>query len=151
MKELFTLTEERLLKDLMNIMIPPIDDLLGAGDLGLLDEIKDLFLKRPHYIKSIKKVIEALSLHPETRLSGGFFGMKDEKKINVIKEIENELSEDFKKLTQALFSVYYLDERIKSRIGWDIKSPQPKGFDLPPWNPKILDNVKKLKPFWKAV
>ncbi len=151
MKELLTLTEERLLKALMNIMIPPNDDLLGAGDLGLLDEIKDIFLKRAPYIKSIKKVIEALSLYPAVRLSGGFFGMGNEEKINAIKEIENELSEDFKKLTQAIFSVYYLDERVKSRIGWDIKSPQPNGFDLPPWNPKILENVKKLKPFWKAV
>ena len=57
----------------------------------------------------------------------------------------------FDKFVDLIYIVYYSDERVHQRIGWRSGPLQPLGWELPVWDPAILEKVSKREPFWRKV
>ena len=133
----------------MDLLIPAVDNLPGAGSMGLIIELEKLCKKYEIVYFSIKRIINAIELDPISRANGSFLFMDEEKQIEILETIELNLSEDFSIFLNGIYSIYYMDKNVKKRIDWEYNSIQPQGFEIKPWDESILDEIKKRKPFWK--
>ena len=148
-KEKFLSLKHPILIKIMDLIIPAVDDLAGAGSMGLIIELEKLCKKYEIVYFSIKRIINAIELDPISRANGSFLFMDEEKQIEILETIELNLSEDFSIFLNGIYSIYYMDKNVKKRIDWEYNSIQPQGFEIKPWNESILEEIKKRKPFWK--
>jgi hypothetical protein len=65
--------------------------------------------------------------------------------------VETNLPAQFGEFVELVYGNYYTDSRVHERIGWVGRPPQPEGFDLEPWDPAVLENMRKREPFWRQV
>ena len=138
-----------LLKEAMDIIIPPVDDLPGAGEMGLAQNAEEIADRIPEYGLAVRRVVDALTLDPSARAEGGFSALEQEQRIDALKSIEASMPELFDKFVDIVYIAYYSDERVHNRIGWRSGPLQPLGWELPPFDPEILETVAKRKPFWR--
>ena len=140
-----------LLASVMDIIVPPVDELPGAGEMGLAKEAEELAARIPEYRESLHRILEALSLEPSVRVEGGFAALDEEQRMAAIEVLEANMSKYFDKFVDLIYIVYYSDERVHERIGWRSGPLQPLGWELPAWDPAILAKVSKREPFWRKV
>ena len=140
-----------LLKKVMDILIPEVDNLPSAGLLVTDEKILELLNKYDKYSSSFNKFIDALRLDPYCRASGGFKSLNYESKENVLKELQHNIPDIFENILELIYLVYYSNNKVLNRINWKRKTLQPKGWELEKFNPEVLDTIKLRKPFWKEV
>ena len=141
--------EKRLLKEIMNIMIPSNQEILAAGDKGLLNELEFIFFDSSVHRDSIIKILDCIKLNVNGRLNGSFFSMPKNKKIETLRWIEKNMFDEFANLKEAIFSTYYSDDEVISKIEWNTNFIDNKDNFSLDWNPDILKKIKEMKPFWK--
>ena len=138
-----------LLKEAMDIIIPPVGDLPGAGEMGLAQNAEEIADRIPEYGLAVRRILDALGLDPSARAEGGFTALEQEQRIAALKSLESTIPELFDKFVDVVYIAYYSDERVHNRIGWRSGPLQPLGWELPPFDPEILETVAKRKPFWR--
>ena len=143
--------EKRLLKEIMNIMIPANKEILAAGDKGLLNELEFLFFDSTSHRDSIIKILDCIKLDTNGRLNGSFFSMPKNKKIETLKWIEKNMIDEFSNLKEAIFSTYYRDKEVINKIEWNTNFIDNKNNHKLDWDPNILKKIKEMKPFWKKI
>ena len=57
--------------------------------------------------------------------------------------------DEFVNLKEAIFSTYYSDDEVISKIEWNTNFIDNKDNFSLDWNPDILKKIKEMKPFWK--
>ncbi|MFL2664804.1 MAG: hypothetical protein ACJ0G8_02440 [Dehalococcoidia bacterium] len=125
--------------EILNIIIPPIDNLPGAGDLNLFNEITRMTSEHERYSNVIKNTIEIINKSKKTKL------------IEKISSFESEKPELFSLFLEIIYIAYYSNRKVQNRIGWRLGPLQPQGFEIKEWDEKILDKVKQRKEFWKQI
>lgn len=133
----------------MDIIVPPVADLPGAGGLDLADAAENLAIDTSEFRESLHRVLDALSLEPSARAEGGFAALDEEQRVTALKVLETSMPKHFDKFVDLVYMVYYGDERVHERIGWRSGALQPLGWDMPPFDPAILETVAKREPFWR--
>ena len=133
----------------MDLLIPSVDNLLGAGSMGLIIELEKICERYETVYLSVKRIINAIELDPVSRVNGSFIFLDTEIQEAIIENIEVNLSKDFSVVLNAIYSVYYQNIDVRKRIHWKYESIQPNGFDMEPWDEAVLDKIKERKPFWR--
>lgn len=144
-----TAADRVTLKATLDRMIPPVDDLPGAGSMGLGESVERYANRSPAMRSALVAILDALSLDPGIHVSGGFQALKAEQQDEAIRSVEVALTEKFGQFLKLVYVVYYMDPRVQRRIGWETRPPQPLGFELPPFDEAILEKQKQRKPFWR--
>ena len=101
-----------LLKSAMNLIIPPVDDLPGAGELGLVDNAVELANREKDFGEALRRALSVFNLDPSVRAEGGFAALDEEQQVAVLKALEANLPAVFDKLVDLVYVVYYSDERV---------------------------------------
>ena len=143
--------DKRIIKEIMNIMIPENEEIAAAGNKGLIVELEKLFFDSELHINSIKRILDAIDLNTDARLSGSFFSLTKEKKFKILKSLEKNMFDDFHIFKECIFGTYYCDDEVMRKIGWDNDFINKTEAKENVWNPKILEKVKKIEPFWKKI
>ncbi len=138
-----------LLKSAMDLIVPSVDDLPGAGELGLVDNAVELANREKDFGDALQKALSALNLDPSARAEGGFAALDEEQQVAALKVLEASIPAVFDKLVDLVYVVYYSDERVHKRIGWRSGALQPLGWELPSFDASILGTVSKREPFWR--
>ena len=138
-----------VLSAVMDLIVPAVDELAGAGEMGLAKTAEEFAGKEPKYGVSLRRVMEALSLEPSARVEGGFAALDEEQRIAALKVLEANMPGYFDDFVDLVYVVYYSDERVHKRIGWRSGPLQPLGWEIPAWDPSVLETVSKRKPFWR--
>ena len=141
--------DRQLLKSAMDLIVPVVDDLPGAGTMGLVDNAVDLANRIEDFGDALRRTLDALALDPSARAEGGFAALDEEQQTAALKVLESSMTAVFDKFVDLVYVVYYNDERVHKRIGWRTGALQPLGWDLPPFDPAILETVSKREPFWR--
>ena len=144
-------TDRLVLSAVMDLIVPAVDDLPGAGEMGLASAAEDLAGKSPEYGKALWRIVDALSLEPSARAEGGFAALDDDQRLNALRVLESSMPKYFDKFVDLVYIVYYSDERVHKRIGWRSGPLQPLGWEMPAWDPSVLETVSKRAPFWRKV
>lgn len=140
-----------MLSEVMDRLIPAVDDLPAAGQMGLGPEVERLASEVPRYAEGLEVFLEALAMDPLSRATGGFRALSADDQDNAIRVIERNIPDHFSTFLEIVYLVYYSQPAVHRRIGWIGRPPQPEGFDLPPFDESILETARKREPFWRRV
>ncbi len=147
----FTDTDRQLLKSVMSLVIPSVEELPGAGDMDLVPSAEELANRKPVYGIALRRILDALYLDPSPRAEGGFAALDEDQQIEALKFLEANMPRYFDKFIDLIYIVYYSDSRVHERIGWRNGPLQPMGWEMPQFDPSILETVSKREPFWRKV
>ena len=138
----------RLLETVLDRLVPPVDDLPGAGGLGIAARIVTVASSIPRFGEALGNVESGLA----TELAGGEFTALDAaQQTAILRALEQRLPAAFATFVQLTYLLYYGDSRVHQRIGWRSGGVQPHGFELPPFAESILDAMREREPFWRQV
>ena len=139
------------LKHAMDLIVPGVAKLPGAGGMNLTDNVEELADRVAEYGESLRRVLDALALDPSVRAEGGFAALDIERQTAALKAIEVSMSKYFDKFVDIIYIAYYSDKRVHKRIGWRSGPLQPLGWELSTFDASILEEVSKRDPFWRKV
>lgn len=137
------------LGEILDRIVPEIDDLPGAGSLGLAQAVDDISRQLPRWRKALIVVTDAASLDPAARAAGGWPALDTDEQVQSLKAIETNLPSHFNSFVELVYAAYYSDSRVHARIGWQAGAPSESSWDLPPWDPSVLETARQREPFWR--
>lgn len=70
-------------------------------------------------------------------------------RIAAVARVEVELRGPFQALMSLLSQDYYEAEAVLLAMGWRTEPPQPDGHALPPFDPALLEPVKRRGRMWR--
>jgi hypothetical protein len=135
-------TERTILRAVMDRLVPPVDDLPGAGTMGLLDAVETMARTHPPFHLALLALLGGLPAASFAALAGA-----DQDKA--IARFEAAHPAVFNAALEAVYLAYYADPRVHARIGWRGGPLQPGGFPLPPFDETILEKARQRQPFWR--
>ena len=134
-----------LLTAAMDRILPPIDDLPGAGSMGLAQEVIDRSKSDDRWWPALEAVFTAL---PSAK---AFNALSGDERDEALTAVETTNLEAFGYLVDVIYPAYYMRPQVHARLGWHGRAPQPDGNEMPPWNESVLANIRIREPFWKQV
>lgn len=137
-------TERSALTALMDRLVPPIDDLPGAGTMGLVADVAAMAGRHAPYRRALLHIAEALGTAAFARLDGAA-------QDAAISRFEKTEPATFEAVRAMVYLAYYGNERVHRRIGWRGGPLQPQGFPLPPFDESVLETARKRQPLWRRV
>jgi hypothetical protein len=135
-------TQTAILSSVMDRLVPPIDDLPGAGAMGLAPEVDSLARRHAPYHRALAIFIEKLAPQWSAELPPA-------KKDVLLRDLEAADRALFDAVLEVVYLAYYGDPRVHGRVGWRGGPLQPEGFVLAPFNPAVLQAIRQRKPLWR--
>ena len=140
-KELFTKGEQVFVKEILNCLIPPGNELPGAGEIRIVEYLNDILnhsteLKRTFAYIFKKIQIESKIINPED-----FKNIPNSKKENILKKIEKRFPECFYTLILHAYNGYYINSTVTNLLGIYARPPQPLGYDIEQGDLGLTKNV----------
>jgi len=140
------MSEQRELLDaVLDRLLPAVDELPGAGELGIGAAIATdpLSARRPGDVATVLG-----------RLPGGFRALPGAERDAALAEAERALPDAFATLINLAYNAYYLDPRVLARVervsGYRARAPQPAGYALEPLDERLLAPVRGRAALWRA-
>ncbi|MBT3555573.1 MAG: hypothetical protein HN926_05270 [Chloroflexi bacterium] len=137
---------EELLAAILDRLIPAIDDVPSAGNMGLTTEIVRLSGQQARFQGIFKNAMEIFE-----STNSEFVLLDSEAQVTAIRKFESNEPDLFSSLLTISYIVYYKDARVHKRIGWSGRTPQPEGNPMEPWDDSILETQREREPFWRKV
>lgn len=141
------LSEEQraLLRVVCNRIVPAHGTVAGAGDLGVGSSIERTLAETARLRRLF---LDGLALIEVTarRRSGMEFGtLQEDGQVAVLESVERSAPPFFTALVEHTYRGYYTQPATRAR------PPQPIGYELPPFDPSLLDTQRQRAPFWRRV
>lgn len=134
--------ERSMLQAVMDRLVPAIDDLPGAGTMGLLDAVEAMARAHPPFHLALLALLGGLP-------AGSFAARTEADQDKAIAHFETAHPTVFNAALEVVYLAYYADPRVHARIGWRTGPLQPGGFSLPPFDETILEKARQRQPFWR--
>ncbi|MBT4126134.1 MAG: hypothetical protein HOJ22_05775 [Chloroflexi bacterium] len=136
--------DTNLLSAALDRVLPPVDDLAGAGAMGLAEVVVERSRADDRFWDALSTVMNALSV-------GEFLSEDGDGQDGAIRAVESSDPNAFTLWLDVVYSIYYMQPEVHKRLGWHGRAPQPEGNSMPPWDESILSNIRKREPFWRKV
>lgn len=134
-----------LMSAALDRVIPPVDDLPGAGDMGLAEEVIKRCRADTRFSDALDAVIGALPP------SDGFVGLDGDEQDGALRAVESSHPDAFGLWLDVVYTIYYMQPQVHARLSWHGRSPQPDGNEMPPWDESVLSEIRKREPLWRKV
>lgn len=138
--------DETLLSALLDRLIPAVDNLLPAGQMGIAPEVIRLAGQQDRFWGLFSDAVESFaSKNPS------FIALGGAEQDMAIRSFETDNPVHFGVLLDISYIVYYKEPAVHERIGWESRPPQPDGNVMTPWDESVLEKTRKRAPFWRKV
>src|SRR5262249_48326951 len=121
-----------VLRAAMDRLVPPVDDLPGAGTMGLLGAGEAMAGKHAPFHGALFHLLDGLA-------TAGFAALAGPAQDDAIRASEATHPVSFNVALEVVYLAYYGDPRVHQRIGWRGGPLQGRGFALPPFDEAILE------------
>ena len=132
-----------LLTAALDRVVPAIDDLPGAGAMGLAEVIAE----NGRQDRRFEAALDAVS----SALPDGFASLDPAAQDNALRQIEADKPDAFSLFLDITYSFYYMRPEVHARLSWHGRTPQPDGNELPPFDDSVLEVARMRAPLWKKV
>ena len=134
------------LSAVLDRLLPAVDELGAAGELGLADvALADPLLEAAP--GALERVLGALP--------AGFEQLDGPARDDALRRVEAAWPEEFAILISVAYNAYYSDGRVLARIGrltaYKAGAPQPGGYEIEPFDESLLARIREREPFWRKV
>ncbi|MGI9659383.1 MAG: hypothetical protein ACR2OD_10780 [Gaiellaceae bacterium] len=140
------MSHAQLLSAVLDRLLPSVDELGGAGELGLTETaLRDpLLAAAPHAIAS---VLDALG--------GEFESSEPRAQDEALRSVEQREPDAFAILISVAYNAYYSDPRVLARLDrlteYKAGAPQPGGYEIEPFEETMLAQIRQREAFWRKV
>lgn len=135
----------KLLSAALDRLIPAIDELPGAGEMGLAGEITSRCKADDRFWNAHTTVIDQLSA------IDGFIDRDGSDQDEAISVVEQTAPNEFGLWLDVVYTIYYMQPSVHQHLDWHGRPPQPEGNVMPPWDESVLNVIKEREPFWRKV
>ncbi len=125
----------------MDRLIPPVDDVPGAG--AMLEAALAMAARHDRF-RTVPTAFAAA-------LPADFAGLPAAAQDAALRAVEQTALPLFREMLELVTLAYYADPRVHARIGWRSGPLQPRGFPLPPFDEAVLATARRRAPFWRGV
>ena len=140
-----------LFNEVLERLIPAGDGFPSAGDLKLEKHIEFMVTRNTYLKKLLAEGFAMINEISNEVLGAGFLSLSINNKDDVLKLVEKRVPEFFQELLRHTYTGYYINSEVVKLLDIQDRLPQPQGYDLPPFDLKLLDSVKRRAPFYKRV
>lgn len=137
------------LRAVLNSLVPPVEDLPGAGDLGLVSYVDRAMADAPHLRRHILGILDQLEIDCQRTRQQDFADLPDAARADMLRQCEQGNSEGFNTMVEAAYVGYYSHPRILDALG--AMAPSEAESHLRPFDPQLLENVINRGPMYTDV
>src|SRR4051794_37524693 len=136
--------QRALLRCVLNRVVPAAGALGGAGDLHVGASIERTLGESPRLRRLFLDGLVGVAL---AAAGTEFCALTSERQIAVLQGVELTSPAFFTALVEHTYRGYYTHPAVLRVLG--SRPPQPIGYELPPFDPAILDRQRERAPFWR--
>ena len=148
--DFLTDTQCSLLVDIIDHIVPKNGELTAGGHI-VIDYVESYAKTSPKTKRMLLDILALTDAMSGSLYNEKFLDIADFSKEPLLKEVEAQNSVIFGELVALVYDAYYTNEAVIKQIGPDAGIPQPKGASYQPFNPDIVENVRKLGPEYREV
>jgi hypothetical protein len=145
----FTDAEGRLLRQVLDALIPGTTTLPPAGQAGAADHVERRAQATPALRRRLGEALAAIAILAARRHPGGFAALDHDQKESVLRSAATEAPDAFDALVFHAYSGYYALPRVLAGIGAPDRPPQPLGHEMAPLDERLLARVRERPPLYR--
>ena len=130
----------------LNRIVPAHGALPGAGDLGVADTIEQALVEAPSLRRAFIDGLRSIDLADGEE---GFVALASDEQDSCLRAIEAREATFFATLVEYTYRGYYVLPVVQRAIGLSGEPPQPRGYQLAPFDPALLAIQRRREPFWR--
>ena len=142
-KNFMSQAQRELATQVLDSLVPGRDDLPGAGAIGVAGYLDSAGGASLPLRRSLSDVLAAITAACHADYARTFADLDGDQRTAVLQQVEADHSRDFTELLRRTYAGYYSDPAVLSALGIDARPPQPRGYTLAPFDPAVLENVRK--------
>lgn len=129
---------------LLDGIVPPRDDLAGAGGLGLADAVL-ADASASERTGDLEAILD--------RVPAGFASLDGVAREAALRAIADRAAREFASVVNLAYTAYYTDPRVlhalQARTGYLAGPPQPEGYRLDGFDEAMVQRVRERGPIWR--
>ena len=138
----FTGSEQQLLRQVLDVLIPGTSTLPAAGQAGAADHVERRAEASPALRRTLAEALATIALLAARSHPDGFGALDHDQRVAVLKSASTETLRAFEALILHAYSGYYALPRVRAGIGAPDRPPQPLGHEMAPLDAHLLARVK---------
>jgi hypothetical protein len=135
--------QRELMVAVLDRIVPRDGERPGAGEAGVAGHIDRVVGDSRHLKRWFADGLAAIAVASRALRSLDFAELSAEDKDTVLRQIESERHDFFEALVKNTYGGYYSDPKVLRILGLEDMPPQPRGYELEPFDLALLENVKK--------
>ena len=147
----FTESQRVLVRHVLNRIVPAGDGFPAAGELGVVDYLDGLVGRSARLKRTFAEGLARIEMVADAGGPAGFAGLPDDRKDEVLRDVESDLPEFFAALVKHTYNGYYTDPTVLAILGPEVRPPQPLGHDVEVGDLSLLANVRKRGRVYRQV
>jgi len=148
-----TLSSEaaRDLAAVLDAIVPPSADgrLPGAGALGLASFIEARVIEHPDLRPAVEQGLATLAALARERGADGFAALPADARAGLLNELGTREPAFLPGLIFQTYVGYYQHPRVLEGLGVEGRPPFPEGYALEPFDPELLEPVRRRDPLYR--
>jgi len=145
----FTGSEQQLLRQVLDVLIPGTSTLPAAGQAGAADHVEGRAEASPALRRTLAEALATIALLAARSHPDGFGALDHDQRVAVLKSASTETLDAFEALILHAYSGYYALPRVLAGIGAPDRPPQPLGHEMAPLDAHLLARVKLRAPLYR--
>jgi len=145
--------DELTLASVLDEIVPPSAErkLPGAGEIGLVRAVVDAAKQNPALAPIVLQGLAALDELARDRRGHGFRALRPEERTALFRELAAKEEGFVQSLIFPLYIAYYQHPRVLEALGMEARPPHPKGYEIEPFDPSLLEPVRRRPKLYRDV
>ena len=150
-KRVFSQAQRSLLTCVINRIIPPKDNMPGAGSLGIAGFIENVAANTTSLTRLFNEGLAQIAVAAGPDFTSAFESLSDTAKDDLLRSIEAVNPTFFDQLVLQTYNGYYTNSEVFKLIGYELPKLAPPGAHPALLDESLLDHQRNREPFWKKV